>query len=1300
MPHTVWATRRGKAAMGQRDTTSTTAFAPAPRLAPPSYSTEQITVAPPPAVAGPARNSLLVRLLPTVMAVATAAMMAAVFGSRPGGGNPMLLVLPAMMLVSVVVTAAAGRTGQHAAELNGDRADYFSYLTGLRSSVAETAAAQYLSLIWCHPEPDSLWTLVGSARMWERRPTDSDFCLVRIGTGSRPLARPLLAPETGVAERTDPVTATALRRFLHTYAAIADAPVTIGLRDLDTVTIRGDPARARALLRAMICQLAVLHAPDGLRIAAAISDCHRCHWEWLKWLPHHQHPTASDGGGPARMAYRTRAEAEAAAGALLSQPVVVAVIDDDTETTGLTVLGTGTDDGHAGCVSLRVNGAEVTVHDTDGQAMPVRADRLDAAEALACARRLAAYRPHRSGSDCARTGGTRWQDLLCIDDLTALYPPGRWVRLKHRERLRVPLGTTVDGRPVELDIKEAAENGMGPHGLCIGATGSGKSELLRTVALGMMTQHPPDMLNLVLIDFKGGATFLGLERAPHVAAVITNLADEAPLVARMGDALAGEMNRRQQLLRTAGNLVSLDAYARARRAGARLPALPALFIIVDEFSELLSQHPDFADTFLAIGRLGRSLGMHLLLASQRLDEGKLRGLESHLSYRVCLKTLSTNESRIVLGGPDAFELPTTPGAGFLQTADGELVRFQTAFVSGPYPPRTPRADPGDDQTRPVVRQFTAAPMGPVTGAPVERGADASCPTVLQAVVDELSRYGPAAHQIWLPPLAAAPPLDAVLRDAGLAVGEPISSDLTVPIGVVDRPYEQRRTPLSVDLSAAAGNVAVVGAPQSGKSTAVRALVMALAATHDPRRVQFYCLDFGGGALAPLHSLPHVGAVAGKTQPDLVARTIDELESIIRSREALFREHSIDSMAQYRCLRAEPHTSPVADRFGDVFLVVDGWASMCQHFPGLEAACIVLAAQGLSFGVHVVISASRWAEIRPALKDQIGTRIELRLGDPADSELDRKHAQRVPNDKPGRGITPEGLHMLIALPRLDGVQSSTGLAQACMQSGEMLRRSYGDAVAPTVPLLPELIEHHAVLQRASGALGGHVLLGLEARRLAACPVDFDHHQHLLIIGDGECGKTSALRTLCREITRTKTSAQARVVIVDFRRGLLGVVESDHLAGYAISATALEGLLPELLTVLRRRMPPPQATRDQLRTRSWWSGPELYLVVDDYDLVANAAAGNGLEKIAEYLPYAKDLGLHLVVARRSGGAMRAMFEPLLARMRELGCMGLVMSAEPDDGPLFGSVRPAPLPPGRGVLVTRGDLQRVQVSWSPPP
>ena len=1228
-------------------------FAPPARLRPPAVSAADIVVDAPPGLPAPAAPGPLLRLLPLVTSVAAAGAMAV--SSLPGTGagrNPAFMALPAMMLVSALVTVIAGRG--RGGDIDGDRAGYLEHLSGLRRVVAETAAAQRVCERWSHPDPDTLWTLIGGPRMWERHAADADFCLVRVGVGGRPLAARLVAPAAPSRGATDPVTATAMRRFVDTHAAVADVPIAIGLRPGATLTLQGDPAAVRGLMRAMVCQLAVLHPPDELSVVGAVGDRARVHWDWLKWLPHNRHPTEADALGPARMVYPSVAAALPALAALgAGQAVVIADVDDDAGAIPgvITVaVGGGRD------------GAPVTIAqggDVETLACP---DRLGPVEALTCARRLAA---HRVGAD-GRVGGSGWPGLVGIGDLAGFDPALSWRGANERDRLCVPIGAGADGAPLRLDIKEPAEGGVGPHGLCVGATGSGKSELLRTVALGMMALHSPAALNLLLVDFKGGATFLDMAGAPHVAAVITNLVDDAPLVARMRDALAGEMNRRQELLRAAG-CVGAAAYERARRDGAALSALPSLFIIVDEFSELLSRHPDFADTFVAIGRVGRSLGMHLLLASQRLEEGRLRGLEAHLSYRLCLKTLSAGESRLVLGTPDAYELPNTPGAGYLRAGSGEPVRFQAACVSGPLrsvPGPVAVAGPGPG---PAVRRFDTRAAGPVTRV----AAPGAAPTVLRAVVDRLCGHGPPAHRVWLPPLGPSPALDTLLRDFAPRA-------LTVPIGIVDRPFEQRRTPLLVDLSAAAGNVAVVGAPQSGKSTALRTLITALAATHDPGRVQFYCLDFGGGALASVRAWPHVGAVAGRAEPRLAARVVAECASVVRSREAVFGEHHIDSIAQYRRWRARRAVAQ-DDPFGDVFLVIDGWGSVRHEFEELEAPITTLAAQGLSFGVHVVLAAARWADIRPSLRDQIGTRIELRLGDPADSELDRKAAQHVPRDRPGRGISPDGMHMVIAAP------------------AEKIPHS--DSAAPPIPLLPTHVDHHTVVGAAGAASRAGVLLGLEERRLQPVAVDFVRHPHLLIIGDNECGKTAALRLLCRELARTASVAEAHLLIVDFRRALLGAVETEHVGGYAASPAALAALLPELLDRLRERMPPAGVSQAQLRAGSWWSGPDIYVLVDDYDLVA-APSGNPLVGVAEYLPYASDLGLHLVLARRCGGTERALFEPLLAGLRDLGCTELRMSGCPGDGASFGSGRPVRLPPGRGILVTRpGDEQLIQVAWSAP-
>ena len=1279
------------------DNGATAEYAPTEQVPAPAYDTTDVVVAAPPEVGPPTQANQLIRFLPIVTAIATVAAMAVAYHSRSAAArNPVFLMFPLIMLASAMATVFSN-VDRRRGEINAKRAEYLGYLSDVRAAAIKTAAAQHYSLLWRHPDPDTLWTLTGGCRMWERRAADSDFCQVRIGVGTLPLATRLIAPTMDSVGRQDPVAVNALRGFLRMHSTVPDAPIPIALRDLTAVSVGGDLARARALLRATICQLAVMHSPRLVLIAAAVSDHNRNHWDWLKWLPHNRHPAVDDDIGPARMVYVSVAAAmEALAGVLADRlltdppvPHVLVVVDgpvgegewvNSVGGKGITIL-TVNDSASVG--ALRVSADQVLGRTPNGDDVVARPDAMSYAAALACAHRLAGYRADGMNTS-KRTG---WQDLIGIGDVDSFAPEKYWSAKSRRDRLRVPIGTAVGGAPVELDIKEAAENGMGPHGLCIGATGSGKSEFLRTIALGMIACHSPEQLNLVLVDFKGGATFAGLEHAPHVAAVITNLSDKAAMVTRMRDALTGEMNRRQEVLREAGNLDGIAAYQRARQAGVQLDSLPTLFIIVDEFSELLSKHPDFTEVFVAIGRLGRSLGVHLLLASQRLDEGRLRGLESHLSYRVCLKTLSSNESRSMLGTSDAYELPSMPGAAYLRVGADRLIRFQTAYVSGPCRTEAHRVadesvSPEQEQNSVPVRLFTTEPIGRIALTGRAEADVVECRTVLQAVVDRLSGYGPRAHEVWLPPLGATPLLSAVLGD-----GEPMPA-LTVPIGIIDRPFEQRRTPLIVDLSGAAGNVAVVGAPQSGKSTALRTLIAAMVATHDPSTVQFYCLDFGGGALTSLREWPHVGSVAGRSDPQLARRTIDWLDSLIRSREKLFREHGIESMVHYRRLKAK--WAPVCDRFGDVFLVVDGWSSLNREFDSAETSVAALAAEGLTYGVHIVVSASRWAEIRPALRDQIGTRIELRLGDPSDSELDRRRAQEVPEGIPGRGLSHDALHMVIALPRRDGADWNGGLL--CRRDGW---------VAPPIPLLPAQIDHHKVIERANPSDAG-LLIGLEENELQTVAIDFAHQLHLLILGDSESGKTAALRTLCCELLRTTNAAQCQLFIVDMRRSLLGVVqpESGQLGGYLASAEAVGEIVPRIVEHLLRRMPPSNATPPQLRDRTWWSGPEIYVVIDDYDLVGTTC-GNSLAPLVEVLPHARDLGLHLLIARRSGGAARAMFEPLLSGLRDAGCMTLLMSGNPDEGLTIGPVRASPMPPGRGTLITRrGSPQLIQVGWSPPP
>ncbi|WP_241901683.1 type VII secretion protein EccCb [Nocardioides houyundeii] len=566
-------------------------------------------------------------------------------------------------------------------------------------------------------------------------------------------------------------------------------------------------------------------------------------------------------------------------------------------------------------------------------------------------------------------------------------------------------------------------------------------------------------------------------------------------------------------------------------------------------------------------------------------------------------------------------------------------------------------------------------------------------------------HGSPAHQVWLPPLDVPDTLDDLMpdlvEDPQLGLVSPHwrgIKGLVVPLGTVDRPREQRRDTLTLNLTGAAGHVAVVGGPRTGKSTMLRSIVTSLSLTTTPLESQFFVLDFGGGTFAPLARLPHVSGVGTRAEPDVVRRIMAEVSGIVDRREAYFREQGIDSIETYRDRRAQ---GAADDGYGDVYLVIDGWGTLRAEFDDLEMEIQQLAGRGLTFGLHLVTAASRWADFRAAMRDILGSRLELRLGDPLDSEIDRKVAALVPAGRPGRGLVPGKLHFLGALPRIDGKPSPDSLGPGVDHLIERVTAAWHGPAGPKLRLLPERITLHQIREDAArrGQVGRELILGINEKELAPVTLDTDAEQHLLIFGDGQSGKSALLRNYLQEVMRTRTPKEAQIVVVDYRRALLGEVPEEYLLNYLTSATQAAPALTDLAAYLQNRLPGPDVTPEQLRTRTWWTGAEVFVVIDDYDLVATSQ-NSPAQVLQPLLAQARDTGLHVVVARRAGGASRALYEPVIQSLRDLAMPGIMLSGPRDEGVLIGNVRPQQAEPGRARMVTRDrGTEVVQLAWTEP-
>lgn len=1373
---------------------------------PPVIKPENIVLSTPLSIPPPEGKPWWLIVVGVVVVGLLGGMVAMVFASGSHVFGGIGSIFPLFMMVGIMMMMFRGMGGgqqqMSRPKLDAMRAQFMLMLDMLRETAQESADSMDANYRWFHPAPNTLAAAVGSPRMWERKPDGKDlnFGVVRVGVG---MTRPEVTwgePQNMPTDiELEPVTGKALQEFGRYQSVVYNLPKMVSLLVEPWYALVGEREQVLGLMRAIICQLAFSHGPDHVQMIVVSSDLDQ--WDWVKWLPHFGDSRRHDAAGNARMVYTSVREfaaeqAELFAGrgsftprhasssAQTPTPHTVIIADVDDPQWEYVISAEGVD----GVTFFDLTGSSMWTDiperklqfDKTGviEALPrdrdtwmviddkawffALTDQVSIAEAEEFAQKLAQWRLAEAyeeiGQRVAHIGARDILSYYRIDDPGNIDFDSLWASRTDtmgRSRLRAPFGNRSDnGELLFLDMKSLDEGGDGPHGVMSGTTGSGKSTLVRTVIESLMLSHPPEELQFVLADLKGGSAVKPFAGVPHVSRIITDLEEDQALMERFLDALWGEIARRKAICDSAG-VDDAKEYnsvrARMRARGQDMAPLPMLVVVIDEFYEWFRIMPTAVDVLDSIGRQGRAYWIHLMMASQTI-ESRAEKLMENMGYRLVLKARTAGAAQAA-GVPNAVNLPAQAGLGYFRKSLEDIIRFQAEFLWRDYfqpgvsidGEEAPALVHSIDYIRPQLFTNSFTPLEVSVGGPdiepvvaqpngevlesddIEGGEDEDeegvrTPKVGTVIIDQLRKIKFEPYRLWQPPLTQPVAIDDLVnRFLGRPWHKEYGSacNLVFPIGIIDRPYKHDQPPWTVDTSGPGANVLILGAGGSGKTTALQTLICSAALTHTPQQVQFYCLAYSSTALTTVSRIPHVGEVAGPTDPYGVRRTVAELLALVRERKRSFLECGIASMEIFRRRKFGGEAGPVPDDgFGDVYLVIDNYRALAEENEVLIEQVNVIINQGPSFGVHVVVTADRESELRPPVRSGFGSRIELRLAAVEDAKLVRSRFAKDVPVKPGRGMVavnyvrldsdPQaGLHTLVARPALGSTPDNVFECDSVVAAVSRLT----SAQAPPVRRLPARFGVEQVRELASrdtrqGVGAGGIAWAISELDLAPVYLNFAENSHLMVTGRRECGRTTTLATIMSEIGRLyapgASSApppapgrpSAQVWLVDPRRQLLTALGSDYVERFAYNLDGVVAMMGELAAALAGREPPPGLSAEELLSRSWWSGPEIFLIVDDIQQLP-PGFDSPLHKAVPFVNRAADVGLHVIFTRTFGGWSSAGSDPMLRALHQANAPLLVMDADPDEGFIRGKMKGGPLPRGRGLLMAEDTGVFVQVA-----
>jgi type VII secretion protein EccCa/type VII secretion protein EccCb len=1130
-----------------------------------------------------------------------------------------------------------------------------------------------------------------------------------------------------------------------------------------------NPAELHSLMRSILCSLAVYHSPSDLKLMVVTRHPELWSWlVWLPHNQHDEmfdacglrrlvfaSPTELEealdaelhrkGRGPWTPPTGTspttmRSPMESATGPALGPHWVI--VDDNIGTPEQWEGVTG-QKGMTGITVLRLAtrpGAGVGFADSDQcfelwqgrlrrhDAFYAVADMLAESTANRYARALARWSQTTAG-ELSQTDsqGAELLRALGISDPRQLDVDRLWAESRGRgdpKWAMVPVGVKPGGELQYIILRAKDFGGFGFHSVVIGTSGSGKSEFFLSLCSGIALTHSPETVIVIFVDMKFESAAQDLEGFPHVAGSLSNLGkDDRHLADRMRKAINGEIARRYRLFKDAGAR-DANEYEEMRLVGRDLEPVPILLVIIDEYLELFIHHPEWIDLVIHIGQEGRGCNVFFTLGGQRLDLSSLSKAKSNIAFRVALRAETAEDSRDVIGSDAALHLPSREnGYALLKVGPRDLEPFRCFYVSAPFvvPKKVAKVDStvavSFSQPRSLTWEYQ--PLSEADSAALAAADEPEEPDEflfhpdgfrrkkLVDVIREslISHPTRAPHQIWLPPLALSEPISELVaywRGKPWHVDYGQNSGLIFPIGIVDIPEDhvQRGYVIDTELD----NIMVVATAQRGKSTTLMSLMTSAALMYCPERVSFFCV---GASLYPVEDLPHVAGVVSLTDSEGVSRTIATIEGLIRAREASFKHYQID-IAEFRERRfgaAGGGGTDPDDKFGDVFLVIDNFGDLYEKDAVIGDRAVAVARQGLSYGVHVITSATGWfVGQKQALLNVSNARIQLRLSNPDESQMgnsmQQRKAARNTLDKPGFGITRDGHELLVGVPEVTGTR---GERVSTREIGPLIAGMTGADKVERLSRLPERVPLSQVIGAfAKTAEAGDPLnipFAIGETALQPTVLATRTAPNMLVVGRQLCGKTTTLAAFGQAITSRLSPEQAQITIIDPKTTLIGKIRGAHVRAYAYTPDDIDEVIGGLANLLRDRLPPSGLTQEELLNRKAWEGPHHFVLIDDehelrpHGQVAKPAATAPLWGLIER---SREVGLHVIAARLPGNwAGVSVMNPLLQKLTGARSPVLFMDNDPGNVKVHGRTSAQQLPPGRGLLVTtEGEIEGVLV------